>query len=88
MNIKTIIFGCVAVGVATGGILINKLQSTDQSVYNPRIAKKVLHKGSADYVDYMHSLKANQVTGEIDLAEYNRVKNQVLAISKQNNKAA
>jgi hypothetical protein len=88
MNIKTIILGCVTVGIATGGVLFNKLQTTNEATYTPRTAQKQLHKGSAEYSAYIHSLKANQITGEVDLAEYNKVKQEVLAISKQNNKAA
>ena len=89
MSIKTIILGCVAFGIATSGLLINKFQSsTDEANYVPRYAEKELYKGHADYVDYLHSLKANQITGEIDINEYNKVRQEVLAIGKKNDKTA
>ena len=87
MNIKTIIFGCIATGVITGGILINNSQTTEAH-YTPRLSEKVLDKGSAQYIEYIRSLKANQITGDIDAEEYNKVKQEVLSISRKQNKSA
>jgi len=88
MNIKTIIFGCVAVGVATGGVILNNFQSDDQASYTPRFSEKTSHRASTDYLNYMSSIRANQITGTIDINDVNTVRQNVLNLSKQNNKAS
>ena len=88
MNIKTIIFGCIATGFVAGGFLLNKIQTTSEANYIPRTHTNQDEKSAADYINYLNSIKANQITGEIDLAEYNKVKQEVLSLSRSNNKAA
>ena len=85
MNLRTIIFGCIAASVAVTGGIINKLQNTTtESSYIPRSVKKEMDKGFAGYAEYIHSIRANQITGEIDMDAYNKAKSEVLALSKMN----
>jgi|GEM_PF-635848 len=87
MNIRTIIFGCVAAGLAATGGLLSKLQNTNtEATYIPRGVETELSKGHAGYAEYMHSIRANGVTGEIDMDAYNKAKQEVLALGKTNNK--
>ncbi|MCO6499753.1 MAG: T9SS type A sorting domain-containing protein [Vicingus serpentipes] len=88
MNIKTIIFGCVAVGIAaTGGLMIKLQKINNEAIYTPRSADEELSKGFAGYAEYIHSLRANQITGEIDMDAYNKAKQEVFALNKISNKA-
>lgn len=88
MNFKTIIVGSLAVGLAIGGTLLNKVVSDEsQSVYTPRTLNHGLY-GQAAYAQYMHDLKADPATGKIDYNLVTQVKNEIIARGKQNNKAA
>lgn len=85
MNIKTIIVGTLAVGLAIGGFILLKFNQNDkQAVYTPRIATI---GGNAGYAEYIHMLKADPVTGLIDQNLVNQARNEVFARGKMNQKA-
>lgn len=87
MNIKTIIVGSLAVALAVGGTFFSII-SNSKAVYTPRTINGGLY-GQAGYAEYMHFLKEDPTTGEVDLALVEHTRLEVLARSKQsNNKAA
>ncbi|PCI94772.1 MAG: hypothetical protein COB15_13445 [Flavobacteriales bacterium] len=88
MNIKTIIVGSLALGLAIGGAFLNMVSQDKQAVYTPRTIYNGGITGNAGYAAYMHMLKADPATGEIDYNLVNQVRYQIAAIAKKNNKAA
>jgi hypothetical protein len=87
MNIKTITVGFVAVTIAVGGIFIKLNSNENQSVYTPRNLNNDV-RGHAGHAEYWHMLREDPATGKIDLDLVNQAKNEIAALSKQNNKAA
>lgn len=90
MNIKTIIVGSLALGLAIGGTFLNMISQDKQAVYTPRTIYNGGVTGNAGYAEYMHMLKADPATGEIDYNLVNQVRNQIKQMSQQNsfNKAS
>lgn len=84
MNIKTIIVGTLAVGLAIGGFILLKNQKDKQAVYTPRVA---MIGGQAGYAEYIHMLKADPSTGLIDQNLVDQARNEVFARGKMNQKA-
>ena len=87
MNIKTIIFGSLALALAIGGTFLKMTSQDTQSVYTPRAA--IAAYGNAGHAEYMHMMRADPATGEINYALVNQVRNEMLTRKKQkrNNKA-
>ncbi|OFY93400.1 MAG: hypothetical protein A3K10_17730 [Bacteroidetes bacterium RIFCSPLOWO2_12_FULL_31_6] len=88
MNIKTITTGFLVLTLTIGGILVKENFNTEKSVYTPRSISNGGVSGQAGYAEYMMLLKADPATGKIDYNLVNQVRNEVMARSKQNNKAA
>ena len=88
MNIKTITIGILAATLTVGGYLVKEKFSKTQSVYTPRSITNGGVRGNAGYAEYLLMLKADPATGKIDYNMVNQVRNEVMARSKQNNKAA
>jgi hypothetical protein len=88
MNIKTIIVGSLALGLAIGGAFLNVVSHDKQAVYTPRTINNAGVTGNAGYVEYMHMIKADPATGEIDYSLVNQARNEIAAIAKKTNKAA
>ena len=88
MNIKTITTGFLVLTLTIGGILVKENFNTEKSVYTPRSIYNGGVSGQAGYAEYMMLLKADPATGKIDYNLVNQVRNEVMARSKQNNKAA
>ena len=95
MNIKTIIVGSLAVGLAIGGTLLKVSSREVKSVYTPRTysaayeneeeSERAEHAG---YAAYLNMLKADPATGKIDYNLVAQVRNEVLARRKQQAKTA
>ena len=85
MNIKSIIIGSLALGLAAGGTLLMNTQD-EQTVYTPRVNSGL--QGNTGYAEYMHMLRADPVTGLVDQSLVNQARNEVLARSKTNNKSS
>ena len=85
MNIKSIIIGSLALGLAAGGTLLMNTQD-EQTVYTPRVNSGL--QGNAGYAEYMHMLRADPVSGLVDQNLVNQARNEVLARSKTNNKSS
>lgn len=88
MNIKTIIVGSLAVGLTIGGTFFKMNSQDKQAVYSPRTINSGGVYGQAGYAEYMHMLKADPATGKIDYNLVMQAREQVIARSKKNNKAA
>ncbi len=88
MNIKSIIVGSLALGLALGGTLLNLSSEDDkQSAYTP-LSLNNATSGQKDYAEYMHSMKEDPATGKIDLNLVSQVRNEIAARGKQSNKSA
>lgn len=88
MNIKTIIVGSLAVGLTIGGTFFKMNSQDKQAVYTPRAINNSGVYGQAGYAEYTHMLKADPATGKIDYNLVMQARNEVMARSKKNNKAA
>jgi len=88
MNIKTIIAGSLALGLVVGGAFFNMSSQDQKAVYTPRSVETGGIYGQAGYEEYMHMLKADPATGLIDYNLVMQARNEVIARSKMNNKAA
>ncbi len=84
MNIKTIIVGSLALGLAFGATVLKINSEETKAVYTPRLTNTF---GQAGYAEYLNMLKADPATGKIDFNLVEQVRNEVFARSKQNNKA-
>ncbi len=87
MNIKSIIVGSLAVGLAIGGTLFN-FSFKKEKAYSPRTINNGGLRGQAGYAEYLYNLKANPATGEIDYNFVEQVKNEVKARAKKTNNKA
>ena len=85
MNIKSIIIGSLALGLAVGGTLLVNTQD-GKSVYTPRINS--LTRSNAGHAEYMHMLRQDPATGLVDQALVNKARNEVAARSKVKSKAS
>jgi len=85
MNIKSIIFGSLAVGLAFGGTLLINTH-VEKTVYSPRVNSSL--QSNAGYAEYMHMLRADPATGLVDPNLVNQARNEVIARGKTNKKAS
>lgn len=85
MKIKSIIAGIVAV-VIIGGVLVSKL-STQEQVYTPRYDEANALSSPKGAAEYLNLLRANQITGEIDVNDYYGVRKQVQSVNRRSNKS-
>ncbi|MGB0881773.1 MAG: T9SS type A sorting domain-containing protein [Vicingaceae bacterium] len=85
MNIKSILFGSFAIGLAIGGtVLVNSQE--ENAVYSPRISSA--NKSHAGHAEYMHMLRQDPATGIVDPELVAQARNEVMARSKTNKKSA
>ena len=85
MNIKSIIIGSLAMGLAVGGTLLMNTQD-EKTVYTPRVNSGL--QSNAGYAEYMHMLRADPATGLVDPSLVNQARNEVVARSKTQSKAS
>ena len=85
MNIKSILIGSFALGLAVGGTLLVQNQE-QKNAYTPRV-NSVL-KSQAGYAEYMHMLRADPVSGVVDQDLVSQARLEVKARSKTQKKAA
>lgn len=85
MNIKSILFGSFALGLAVGGTILLQTQN-DQNAYTPRVNAEVA--SNAGYAEYMHMLRQDPATGIVDPALVNQARAEVIAKSKMKNKSS
>jgi hypothetical protein len=86
MNIKTIVVGSLAISLAVGGYLFKVASQDVESTYTPRTINGGIY-GSAGHAEFLHMLRADPATGQIDYGLVEQVRAEVAAISKKNNKA-
>ena len=82
MNIKPIIVGSLAIALAVGGTVIKLNTEDTKAVYTPRNINNGLY-GAAGYAQYIHFLKEDPATGEIDPNLVNQVRHEI-ALRKKN----
>lgn len=85
MNIKSILIGSLALGLAVGGALVLNTQDK-KTVYTPRIMSDL--QSQAGYAEYIHMLRADPATGLVDQNLVDQARNEVIARSKTQTKAA
>jgi hypothetical protein len=85
MNIKSILIGSLAVGLAVGGSLLMNNQEENSS-YAPRLnADSQSNEGRAEY---MHMLRQDPATGLVDQSLVNQARNEVISRSKTKSKSS
>ena len=87
MNIKNIIVGSLALALTIGGTFFKISSQEKQAVYTPRNAGSAKY-GNAGHAEYVHSLRMDPATGEINYNLVNQVRNEIAARRKQHDKAA
>ena len=85
MNIKSILIGSLALGLAVGGTLLMNTQN-EGTVYTPRVNSGL--QSNAGYAEYMHMLRADPVTGLVDQNLVNQARNEVIARGKMKKKSS
>ena len=85
MNIKSIIIGSFAVGLAIGGTLLMNTQG-EKATYTPR-AKSSL-QSNAGHAAYMHMLRADPATGLVDPNLVEQARQEVNGKGRNNNKSS
>ncbi|MDG1477420.1 MAG: T9SS type A sorting domain-containing protein [Vicingaceae bacterium] len=85
MNIKSILIGSFALGLAVGGTLLVQNQE-QKNAYTPRVNSALTSQ--AGYAEYMHMLRQDPATGIVDPALVNKVRSEVMSRSKVKNKAS
>ncbi len=88
MNIKTFTIGILLVTLTLSGILIFGNYQKKQSVYTPRVSMEGIEKGQEGYLEYMHMLRKDPATGIVDPNLVSQVRDEVMSLSKKNNKSA
>jgi len=85
MNIKSIIIGSLAVGLAVGGTLLLDTQDK-KTAYTPTVNNRL--QSNAGYAEYMHMLREDPATGLIDQDLVSKARTAVAERAKINNKSS